>query len=735
VTLAAETVKEIAISGNVNVKEKTIRSKIKTKKGSIYSPANLQLDMNGVLSLDFFDDVTVEVDTETYRVFFKVAEKPMLKKIEFKGNKKYSGGRLREEISNKDGEFLDRTKLEADKRKIIELYEEKGFSDTQVTTDLIADKTTNKAVLVFFISEGRKVTVADVSIAGTKAFSEKKVLKQMETRKKKVFKEKILFEDIDKILKFYRNNGFESAEISSTSITYNDDRTKAYVRLEVSEGPKYRISGVTFNGNKVITTAEIRKSVDIKQGQVFNQDKMVETKQAIYELYQDIGYLRAEINPVFEKYPDSGRLDVRFDVKENNVVYLDRIYIDGLMHTKEFVIRREILLNEKEPFSGVKLRRSMEKIYNLGFIDDVKVDIQDTETPDTADLVLSVTEGKPGMLSAGAGYSSVDQLVGTLQVSHMNLFGRAQRLNLLWEFGSRKQNYEIGWTEPWFLHKPVSFGATLFDLTRQQYYGNIFAYSYQRQGGEIRLGPRFGEYLSLLFIYSYEKLRTFDVDLNVSSTPTRTYLTSSFTGQVIYDSRDNIFDPSRGNRNSFSLQVAGGPFSGDVHYFKPIARSSWFFTTFWKLVFSVNLTAGAVDSFNDYQLTDPDKFHVGGPDTVRGYTYNILNPRDGAKTMFIGNLEYKFPIVQEKKRTVLQGAFFYDVGAGWSDAGAVNFTVGKTPEWESSSTWDNLMKAGWGFGIRFTTPVFPIRLDWGWPLQPRAGQAVPEFYFTIGQMF
>ncbi|MEW6041673.1 MAG: outer membrane protein assembly factor BamA, partial [Elusimicrobiota bacterium] len=651
-------VSEVIISGNVNVKEKVIKSKIKTKKGNIFSPQSLQSDMNEILSLAFFEDVTVEVDTETYKVFFKLSEKPVIKKIELKGNKKFSSGHLKDEISNKEKEHLDRTKLEADKRKIIELYEEKGFSDTRVTTDIITDKSTNKAILVFLINEGRKVKVADVSIGGLKAYPPKKILKQMETKKNKIFKEKLLFEDIDKIIQFYKNNGFESVEISSISIAYNEDRTKAYVTLAIYEGPKYKLGTISLSGNKIISTAEITKNISIKQGQFYNQEKITEAIMSIYELYKDIGYLRAEIAPVFNKFPESGRMDIEFDIKENNVVYLDKLYIDGLTHTKEFVIRREILLKEKDPFSGKKLRRSLEKIYNLGFIDDVKVDVQETGYPDLADLLLVVTEGKPGMLSAGAGYSSVDQLVGTLQVSHMNLFGRAQRLNLLWEFGARRQNYEINWTEPWFMHKPMSLGVSLFDLTRQQYYGSAFAYSYQRQGSEVRVGPRLSDYLSLFFVYSYEKIRTFDVNLNISSTPARTYLTSSFTGQIIYDSRDNIFDPSTGNRNSFSVQIAGGPFAGNVHYFKPIARSSWFFPTFWKFVFSVNATFGVVESFYDYQLTDPDKFHVGGPDTVRGYQYNILNSKDGAKSMFVGNIEYKFPIVQEKRRTILQGALF-----------------------------------------------------------------------------
>jgi len=735
ILFSIERVKEIEIKGNINIKEKVIRNKIKTKPGDIYSPENLKTDLNNILELGYFEDVTVEMDTATYKAIFVVKEKPLIRKIDFKGNKKFSKARLKDEIKNKEKEYLDRIQLEEDKRKIAELYSEKGYSDTEIDCNIYVDKDTNKADITFFITEGRKVTVSKVEIEGTKYYTPKKILGKMKTKRKKIFIEKTLKEDIEKITSYYKNKGFESVVVNQPELEYNEDRTKVNIKIKIDEGPRYRIEKIDVEGNTVYSKKEIMKVLTIKSKQYYNSEKIDFSKQSIYELYSDKGYLRAEILPEMIKYPEKGTMDINFKITENNLIYLDRIYIDGLTHTKEFVIRRELLIKEKEPFSGIKLRRSIEKIYNLGFIDDVNIDVQDTGVIDSADLVLTITEGKPGMLSAGAGYSSVDKLVGTLQVTHMNLFGRAQRLSLLWEFGERRQNYEINWTEPWFLQKPVSLGGSVYDLTRKQYYGNSYAYTSHRQGADVRLGPRLSEYLNLLFIYGYERVTISDVQTSVTTTPEGTDLTSSFTGQIIYDSRDNIFDTTKGNRNSFSLQLAGGPLGGDVHFYKPIVRSSWFLPTFWKFVFSTNFTAGIVQAFSTYKLEDPYKFHVGGPETVRGYVYNEVSPPAGGEVMFVGNIEYKFPIVQEKKRTILQGAIFYDFGGAWENYKSVKFRIGETEEWSKYGNWDNLMKSGWGFGIRFTTPVFPIRLDWGWPFQPRPGQNPPEFYFTIGQIF
>ncbi|OGS20493.1 MAG: outer membrane protein assembly factor BamA, partial [Elusimicrobia bacterium RIFOXYA2_FULL_40_6] len=631
--------------------------------------------------------------------------------------------------------------INSDTKKIIDLYSEKGYADTQVTHDLNIDKKTNQASLIFFISEGRKVTVEKVEITGTKNYKPKKIMGLMDTKKKKIFKAKILDEDMKKVIDFYKNNGFESVEISSPDISYNEDRTKTTIKITVSEGPKYKISKISFSGNSLFTEKELEKTLMIKTKQLYKKETIDQSQQGISEIYGDKGYLQAEIVPEFTKYPESGLMEINFKIKENSIVYLGKIYIDGLNYTKEYVIRREVLLKESEPFSGIRLRRSLEKIYNLGFIDDVRVDIQNTNIPDTADLVMNMTEGKPGMIQAGAAYSSVDKLTGTLQVNHMNLFGKGQKLNLMWEFGDRVQNYQIGWTEPWFMQRPVSLGLSLYDLTRKQYSGSDYLYTYHKQGTEVRVGPRLSDYLSLSFIYGFENVDTYDVvtTTNISSgAKAGRELTSSFTSQIIYDTRDNVFDASRGSKNSASLQIAGGPFGGNVHFWKPTLSSSWYFPTFWKFVFSANAVFKYVQPFNDYNIDSQPlyKFYTGGSDSVRGYSSNALTPSpNGGNVSIVGNIEYKFPIVQENKHTILQGAFFYDFGGTWNKFDDVKLSVGETDDWRLHGNWDNLMKSGWGFGLRFTTPVFPIRLDWGWPNQPKPGQEVPQIHFTIGQAF
>ncbi|MCX7910778.1 MAG: outer membrane protein assembly factor BamA [Endomicrobia bacterium] len=735
----SQKIAEIEFIGLRNVKESEIKTKIKTKKGSVFSPENVSEDVKEILNTtEYFENIEVNFDTTTKKLTFKFYERPYIKKIEIRGNTKISTGKIKEEIPLKEKTFYVESKLQESKDKILQLYDEKGFVYTTIRTEEIINVETNQMTIIFLINEGKKVNVEKIEIIGNKYISKRKLLSLMEIKKKKPFKESKLNNDIEKIKQYYKNNGFYDVNIDTPSVILDDTQQKVKIVINISEGSKYKIEKVFIEGNTVYSNKYLLKYVKIKPKQYYNQSEIDETIQNISELYGEKGYLEVKITPEIIKDKIKPYIIVNFKIEEGRQFYVDKIYVDGLTTTKEEVITREILLKKDDIFNSKKLRRSVEKIYNLGFIDDVKVEPQPGSTPNSIDLKFTITEGRPGMLSAGAGYSTVDKLVGNLQVSHLNLFGRAQRLNLLWEFGERRKNYEISWTEPWFLKRPVSFGVSLYDLTRiREYAQEVNAYKEERQGLEFRVGPRISDVLGLLFSYSYENVIIFDSKFP-QDIPEGKKLTSSFTSQIVYDTRDNIFDPSKGVRQSLLIQVAGwGILGGDVKFYKPIFRSAFFIPTIWKLVLSFNTTLGYIEGIENFDLDKVkyEKFYVGGAETVRGYGYRSLAPENGGRFMFVFNLEYKFPIVQENNRTILQGALFYDIGGAWNEFKDINFTIGSSQKWEEQGIWDNKLKHSVGVGIRFTTPIFPIRLDWSWALNPQKGKDPLQFWFTLGQMF
>jgi outer membrane protein insertion porin family len=745
------TIGEIAVEGNTFSKAKAVLSKIKARKGDVVTDPAFRGDVDRLLESGLYDNIEVSVDdlpgstdargASRVRVVFRVKDRPMIRRIDFKGNRKLAESKFRDDLTSKVDEPYDRFKAAQDVSKILSVYHEEGYLDAAAESYTSLDPRTNKVILTFFLTDGRKVTVKDIQVEGANAVPAKKIRKTLKnTKRKKVFKEDKYAEDVAAVVETYRNQGFLEVTVDDSGREFTPERDRVTLTLRVNEGRRYTVGGFSFQGASLYTDSELKKAVALVPGKLYDQSKMDESLRNLQDLYADKGYLRAEVTPETQTQPlDAGRgtVDLLFSIVESSVVYVDRIYVDGNTYTKEKVIRREVLLKSGDVFSAIKMRRTVEKLHNLGFLEDVQVDVQQPRSPDQADVVFSVKEGKPGMLSAGAGFSSLDGLVGTLQIQHMNLFGTGQRANVMWEFGKKRQNYELGWTEPWFLDKPMSFGVDLFDTVRTLPFQNdSFAYKKGNRGFGLRLGPRLSDELSLIENYNYERVRIFDIqpeflpevgkDDSLVIAPADDIKSAVTTG-VIYDTRDYVFDASRGGRHSATLEYAGGPLGGDLNFIKPELSAARYFPTFWRFVFSLSARGALIRKTRKGEdpVSFSELFRIGGVDTVRGYELGDVGV-DGGRVFTVFNAEYKFPIVSENKRTILQGAVFADVGGCWLEPSDVDFSIGSQP---------GQMNSGVGFGIRFKTPVFPIRLDWGWGLNRQPNQPKSQFYFTIGNIF
>jgi len=267
----------------------------------------------------------------------------------------------------------------------------------------------------------------------------------------------------------YKDNGYLDVRLSTPLVTLSSDKTRIAIALGVDEGRSYRFGETSFSGYIVFKSSEVAKTVAYKRGKVFNQEKYEETIRGVQEMYADVGRLRARVNAVKTHNPKTDQMDVRYEIVEGSLSYVDHVDVDGNKATKTYVIKREVVVKPGDRFSASRVRKSREKIMNLGFMDNVDVDLQPSPVdPDKVDLTFDVTEGKPGMLTAGAAYSSVDGLIGTLSLKHMNLFGRAQTASVQWSFGKRVQDYSLSWTTPWVGDHPTSLGFDLFHTRRHQ---------------------------------------------------------------------------------------------------------------------------------------------------------------------------------------------------------------------------------------------------------------------------
>lgn len=743
---------EVAAEGNINVKFSVIKSQVKAKKGRLYDRAELDHDIQALLGLGHFEkaaaDVTELADSpvpekfrglasssNTVKVTFIVTEKPVVKKIHFEGTKKISKGKLSETIALKEKDPMDAHKAREDAAKILALYQERGFLEAVVDHSVQEIPEKRQVELFFKIQEGPKVTVAAVDLAGVAAFKPKKVLKLMKNRRKKVFNPKALEPDQKAVEAYYKNRGYLDFQILASTPVFSEDRSKVSLRFEVSEGKVYRFGQTSFSGNTVYSDEELLKTLEYKRGKTFSQEKFDETIRNIQERLADKGRLKATVRPVKSYNEATGEMDVRFEITEGNIIYVDHIDVEGNKSTKTHVLRREIVIKEGEPFSAAKIRKSQEKLFNLQFLNDVMVDIQSPTDPDLVDLTFEVVEGQPGMLTAGAGFSSLDGLVGTVSVQHLNLFGRAQRTSVQWSFGARVQDYSVSWTTPWILDRPTSLGLDVYNTRRlHPFQTSTSGFLNRRTGGAVRLGPRFqDDKYQLHFSYSLQKVSIADVRTEFTSLLTEgTSIQSSLGADAAIDTRDSFWDPTRGCRHSAGFQVSGGPLQGDIHYFKPSLSNgcNWrlFSVGSYPFVMSIGNRAGYVTPFGQSKEVPVfDRFFLGGQDTLRGYAPSgEVGPPAGAKVYDVLNVEFKFPLARERKRTIVQFVTFFDIGGAWENTRSVRLQTG---------TGERDIKADAGFGIRFTTPAFPIRLEWGYGFNHRPGESVYQINFGIGNLF
>ncbi|MDR1684038.1 MAG: outer membrane protein assembly factor BamA, partial [Elusimicrobiota bacterium] len=479
-----------------------------------------------------------------------------------------------------------------------------------------------------------------------------------------------------------------------------------------------------------------------KKGALYNQQKFDTTVRDIQERYANKGYLRAEIVPVPALDEETGLLNINFDITENNIVFIDHVDVTGNDSTKTYVFTRELTVKEGDVFSYDKIRRSQGKILNLGFINDAQIDITPTNDINKVDVGFNVLEGRPGMFTAGIAMSSLDGLYGDVSVNHLNLFGKAQRLSLRALFGSKILDYTVSWSTPWIFDKPTSFGIDAFNTRRyRSYLTNNSAYTERRIGGRLHLGPRFNDDIyNLGLSYTFESIEVYDINPDIKAgllaqdglvegKNNMSTLGASFA----IDTRDNYWDATSGARNSLGVDLSGGPFMGETDIYRFTLRSSYNKTLInigkdYPIVLMIANRAGMVKPYGGTEVVPAyERVFLGGADTIRGYeTTGQIGPQKGGEIYYIGNVELKFPIAREGRRTIAQLAAFFDIGNSWKEWGDIRFKTGPA---------EDEFKMGFGFGLRFTTPSLPIRLDWGYGLNHKTGEKKSQIYFSMANLF
>ncbi|MFA4842737.1 MAG: outer membrane protein assembly factor BamA [Candidatus Omnitrophota bacterium] len=742
-----KTVTSIQVKGNKAISTNTILSKIKARVGQPYQENVISDDLKRLYLLGYFSDI--KIDTEDYKdgikIIFTVTERPLIEKITFSGMRRITmkDEKLKELLKSKEGQYLDYPNLAEDVKAIRKLYDKIGYSSADINYKVDLSKETNKAVVEFAVVEGGRVRVRDIIAEGNKVFRDGRILKLMKTKRAWFFnagvlKEDVLSEDAERIKSFYQRNGYADATLTYEVKPDPKKPYLLYVYITIQEGKIYLVGNVTIKGNKDIKEKEIvsRLSVCIP-GKVFSNEGIKQDLANIQSLYFDRGYIMAQAQEAASLNSGTGRTDITYNITENEINYVDKIKIRGNVKTKDIAIRRELRIHPGDRFDGEKLRRSKERLQNLGFFEDVSYDTEETSSSAKKNLVVEVKETKTGAFSFGGGYSTVDQFVGFVEIEQKNFdwrnfpyfTGAGQNLKLRASLGSITNSFDLSFTEPWLFDYPISFGFDIYRREHKREEDVGYGYDEQITGGDLRLGKEISDYLRHDLTYRLDSIEISNITDNASGDlkdEVGEKITSSLSYALTFDSRDNIFDTSKGNLLSGSVELAGGPFGGDKDFYKFYGRGSHYLPLFNTSTLEFRARAGLVNDYGDSNSVPIyERFFSGGASTIRGYGERTIGPIDpiskvplGGEALFVGNAEYLYPVL-----SFIKVAAFYDVG----------------------NVWDNLsdfgsggLKSGVGLGLRLKTPIGPIMLDYGFPLNKEPGEDQKKsgrFHFSASHGF
>jgi outer membrane protein insertion porin family len=745
-TTEAVKVTLIEVQGNKRIETATILAKIKTKEGEVFSPAQIKEDIKTLYQLGHFEDVQVKTEgfEKGLKVIFFVKEKPLIREITFEGNDELTTEKLKEGMTLLPRTAFNIQLIQEAAEKIRLKYQDDGYYDA-VVVPVITELRGGDRNVVFYIEEGEKVKLSDIIITGNKALTADEIKKPLKTQEHWFFsflgrsgtlRTEELREDLETIRNLYYNKGYIQVQVDEPVIKLKNPakKDKLVVYINIKEGDQFRVGSVTFKGNTILSDSELEKEIKLKQGDIFSREVLREDVNRIMDRYDGIARPFASVVPLFNIDQDKKTVSINIDIQEGGEVRIGRINVTGNTKTRDKVIRREMRLDEGDLYSKKALKRSYERINNLNFFESVDITPERRLQEPVMDLNIKVKEKMTGTLSVGGGYSSVDKLVGIVEVTQGNLGGRGQLLKFKSQWGGKSRILMFSFMEPYLFDEPIWGRVDVY--RQQQTYDGYQIYS---DGFALGAGKSFDEFLSGSIKYSLDQSNVRDITVTpipyVLLQQLRHYgtvvTTSALTASLTRDSRDFYLDPKTGSRNSIFLEYAGGPLGGDPNFIKSVADSAWYFPLFWDTVFMARGRIGSVGSLIDQPIPIGERFFVGGSSTVRGFRYGTAGPVDsagnrvGGNKELIFNLEYNFPLVPAAR---LKGVIFYDMGRAFDDGFSGN------PN-EPSRISLRELKHAWGWGFWWLSPLGPLRFEWGYILHKKPEDQASQFEFSIGTLF
>jgi len=725
----AAVIDAVEVEGNRRVPTSTIL-KYTVEPGTEFDLAEVDNSIKNLFSADIITDVEVDMRLADDRLVlvYIVKEKPFVNKVFFNGNVDVKTRNLEEEIVPMTGQLLDSKKVEANLRILEDKYHDERFYSVEITAD-IEDRGNNTVDVVYLINEGVEAKITDIKIVGNKFFKNKEILKEIETSEKGFWswvtgsgklKRSELEIDIEKIKGMYLKEGFANIQVGEPRIDLSKDNKKIEITLVIEEGVRFKIADVTYEGYEHVELDRLKQATKLNTGDWFNVETYQEDVKRITAAFTTKGYAYANVEPQTVFKNDSQTVSINYKVEENQLVYINRINIRGNTKSRDRVIRREFDITEGDLYSSSLIAASKSHLEFTDYFSEVRV----SETPvasDKVNLDVDVKDKMTGMFSVGAGYSTIDQLIGMVSITQKNLFGKGYELTTKGEFSSKKADYTVSFVNPWLFDRPYSFSADVFKTDRSYY-----EYDKESYGGAIGLGHQpIKRKLYANYRLRYEIININDIDSDASDlikTQEGETTTVSFTPTLRWTTLNHPYNPNAGNKAVIYSKIAGGVFGGDNDFIKVGGEYTHYVPLFWKFVVMGHVEAGRVWDYKDSEVPVSERYRLGGMYSVRGYNYGDVSPVDENGDKFGGvkfaqaNAELIFPVAEEAQ---LMGVVFYDAAQSLT---------------EDDQFLSGDFYSSYGFGFRWYSPVGPLRLEYGIPHNSPDGQSEGKWEFSIGGM-
>ena len=754
----AAVVSRIEVRGNQRVEAETIRNYISIKPGKSFSSADIDEAVKALFGTGLFSDVQINQVGSTLVV--QVSEYKVVNQVLFQGNKKIKDAQLAIAVQLKPRGTFSQSALDADVETIKAAYKHVGRDDATVTPQIM-DLGDNRVNVVFNINEGGRTKIAAINFVGNHAYSSRRLADIIQTKRSSflsfimrddVYDDEKLKADEELLRRFYYNHGYADFQVVSAFGELDEATNQYTVTITVQEGDRYTFGDVSVESTiPEVDSKSLMSEVQTQKGDVYNAKKVEDTIIALTERVAGSGYAFAQVTPRGDRNFENHTISVVYTIDQGTKAYIERIEIRGNTRTRDYVIRREFDVSEGDAFNQVLIQRAKRRLEKLDYFEKVDISTVPGSEPDQVVLVVDLVEKSTGEFSIGAGYTTGGETPGPTvegSITERNFLGRGQYIRVGAGGGKNSRDFNLSFTEPYFLGRRIAAGFDVYKSTR-----NFDNYDSETIGGTVRFGLPITESITTQLAYNIaqEKYKLDDDcdDGTGTDTPLPTcdvsraivegvrespWLKSSVSGALIYNTIDDMKNPHSGIYANVGAEFAG--LGGDAKFMKFTARGSYYQTISeeWDLVGLVSAGAGHIMGYGSGDLRIFDHFQSNDR-MIRGFEYGGIGPVDsdgagdhlGGTTYFNASVEAQFPLPVVPESLGLRGAVFADAATLYGSK--VN------PAYVDQSTTGMKWRASVGVGLMWASPFGPLRLDYAIPVMKEKTDDVQEFNFGISTRF